>query len=254
MHTTFCDGRNTPEEMVLSAIKKGFKTIGFSGHSYAKYYKDCCMNCQKTAAYMRTIASLKEKYKDIIKIYAGVERDIYSPIYKTRFDYSIGSVHYIRKEDDYLPVDFKPDIFTDTINKLFDGDVYSLAENYYKEISNVVNATGCNIIGHFDLITKFNENDCLFDTSNERYINAWQKAVDSLLIYGIPFEINFGAISRGYRSQPYPAPGIRRYIAEHGGCFVLSSDAHSAENIGFGFDEWEERLRAEGLRIVELTF
>ena len=26
MHTTFCDGKNTPEEMVLSAIDKGLET------------------------------------------------------------------------------------------------------------------------------------------------------------------------------------------------------------------------------------
>ncbi len=31
-HTVFCDGRNTPEEVVLSAIEKGFSAIGFSGH------------------------------------------------------------------------------------------------------------------------------------------------------------------------------------------------------------------------------
>ena len=30
MHTTFCDGKNTPEEIVLYAIDKGFSAIGFS--------------------------------------------------------------------------------------------------------------------------------------------------------------------------------------------------------------------------------
>ena len=33
-HTTFCDGKNTPEEIVLEAIKKGFGAIGFSGHCH----------------------------------------------------------------------------------------------------------------------------------------------------------------------------------------------------------------------------
>ncbi len=31
-HTTYCDGKNTPEEIVLCAIEKGFTSIGFSGH------------------------------------------------------------------------------------------------------------------------------------------------------------------------------------------------------------------------------
>ena len=33
-HTTYCDGRDTPVEMIESAIAQGFDSIGFSGHSY----------------------------------------------------------------------------------------------------------------------------------------------------------------------------------------------------------------------------
>ena len=33
-HTTYCDGNNSPEEMVLDAISAGFNVLGFSGHSY----------------------------------------------------------------------------------------------------------------------------------------------------------------------------------------------------------------------------
>ena len=31
-HTTFCDGKNTPQEIVEGAIQKRFDAIGFSGH------------------------------------------------------------------------------------------------------------------------------------------------------------------------------------------------------------------------------
>ena len=31
-HTTWCDGSDTPEDVVLSAIGKGFSAIGFSSH------------------------------------------------------------------------------------------------------------------------------------------------------------------------------------------------------------------------------
>jgi len=33
-HSTFCDGKNTPEEIVLAAIDKGFDVIGLSGHGH----------------------------------------------------------------------------------------------------------------------------------------------------------------------------------------------------------------------------
>ena len=32
-HTTYCDGKNTAEEMVQKAIELGFKSLGFSGHA-----------------------------------------------------------------------------------------------------------------------------------------------------------------------------------------------------------------------------
>lgn len=33
-HSTFCDGKDTPEEMVLTVMEKGFSSVGFSGHAY----------------------------------------------------------------------------------------------------------------------------------------------------------------------------------------------------------------------------
>ena len=32
-HTTYCDGKNTAEEMVQKAIELGFRSLGFSGHA-----------------------------------------------------------------------------------------------------------------------------------------------------------------------------------------------------------------------------
>ena len=33
MHTVFCDGKNTPEEILEKAIELGFDSIGFSSHA-----------------------------------------------------------------------------------------------------------------------------------------------------------------------------------------------------------------------------
>lgn len=33
-HTCFCDGKDTPEEMIQEALKRGFDSLGFSMHSY----------------------------------------------------------------------------------------------------------------------------------------------------------------------------------------------------------------------------
>ena len=96
----------------------------------------------------------------------------------------------------------------------------------------------CDIIGHFDLLTKFAEQDPYFDLQHPRYVKAWQTAADQLLKTGKPFEINTGAISRGYRTEPYPAKDIRDYIRARGGKLILSSDSHAKDTIAYRFGEY----------------
>lgn len=42
-HTTFSDGRNSPEEMVLSAIGMVMSTLGISDHSYTSFDESYCI-------------------------------------------------------------------------------------------------------------------------------------------------------------------------------------------------------------------
>ena len=78
----------------------------------------------------------------------------------------------------------------------------------------------------------------MFDEQDERYLAAARHAVDVLIPKGVLFEINTGAISRGYRDAPYPAAPIYDYIREKGGKFILSGDTPRAENLCYAFDEW----------------
>lgn len=239
MHTCYCDGKNTPEEMVQSAIEKGLSTVGISGHSYTFFDTSYCMQKADIPRYLAECRYLRAKYFDQIHVLCGVEQDYYSEYPTDDFDYVIGSVHYIKVEGEYIPVDESIEILRAAVQKHFDGDVYALCEAYFATVADVVNKTDCDIIGHFDLISKFIEKEPLFDVTHPRYVAAWQKAVDELLKRNVPFEINTGAISRGYRTQPYPSEEMREYIREKGGRFVLSSDAHSTDAIACGFEEFE---------------
>ena len=77
-HTTFCDGKNSAEEMIESAIEHGFDVFGFSGHSYTPFDESYCMSLEGTKEYKHTVKALAEKYKSKIKILCGVEQDFFS--------------------------------------------------------------------------------------------------------------------------------------------------------------------------------
>ncbi len=240
MHTVYCDGADTPEDMVLAAIEKGLKTVGISGHSYTFFDESYCMQKGEVPRYIAELRYLRAKYFDRIHVLCGVEQDYYSAYPTDAFDYVIGSVHYLKVGEDYIPVDESVEILNSAVEKYFGGDIYALCELYFETVADIVNKTACDIIGHFDLISKFIEREPLFDVNHPRYVAAWQKAADELLKTGVPFEINTGAVSRGYRTEPYPGREMLGYIREHGGRFVLSSDAHSAGNIGYQFEKYEE--------------
>ena len=80
VHSTYCDGKSTLEETVLAAIEKGIRHLGFSGHSYTPFDEGYCMSPSDTKRYVAEIKTLKEKYKDKIKIYCGIEKDVFSDI------------------------------------------------------------------------------------------------------------------------------------------------------------------------------
>ena len=248
VHTHFCHGENSPEEMVQAAIQAGMEAIGMVAHSYTDFEQSYCMRPEDVDIYRAEITALKEKYQRKIRILCGIEQDYYSSEPTDGYDYVIGSVHYVKAGDAYLSVDEKEEKFLSAVENYFGGDIYAFAECYYDTVARLGELSP-DIIGHFDLVTKFNEGDRLFDTAHPRYKAAWQKAADVLLPLHIPFEINVGAISRGYRTTPYPSADILSYIKDRGGSVILSSDSHQKDTLCYQFDRWEAWAKELGLTI-----
>lgn len=237
VHTRYSDGKHSLEVTVLKAIEKGMAAIGISDHSALDFDKQYCMAEENIPLYKAEIAQLREKYADKIEIHCGIEQDSFSRMTTEGYEYVIGSVHYLKIGEEYLPVDETPELLTAAVDKYFTGDIYSYIEEYYRAVGEVISVTCADIIGHFDLISKFNENAEMFDTQHPRYLAAWKAAADKLLETGKLFEVNTGAISRGYRVTPYPSTEIMDYLHERGASFILSSDSHSANGLCCEFEK-----------------
>ena len=88
-------------------------------------------------------------------------------------------MHYLKTGDSFVAVDDTAEILTDLRDSFFGGDIYALCAAYYETVSSVCKVTGCDIIGHFDLIRKFNEDGSLFDAQDPRYRAVWMSARDA---------------------------------------------------------------------------
>lgn len=240
-HTQFCDGKNTAEEMLLSAIDKGFSAIGFSGHSQIES-SFWSMTKEKEIEYFKEIARLKEKYQDKIKVFCGLEQDMVSPPLMYPYDYVIGSKHRVKVNGEYYGIDSSKDSCRKFISELFDGSFEKYAKVYYDDLVNVVSVTKADVIGHVDLITKFCEVDNIALT--DEYYRYAEDAVKQLCKTGKPFEINTGAMGRGYRTSPYPDKKLLKIIFQQGASIMINSDCHEKSKIDYGF-EMAENLAKE---------
>ncbi len=239
VHSTYCDGKSSLRENIDAAIKRGMDVIGLSGHSYiegAKY----CMSLEGTNDYLNELSLLKSEYSDRITVLCGLEKDYYSDDDEGKFDYVIGSLHFVTDGINKYDVDHTPEITRGIINNVYSGDEMSYCEAYFSLLGGLFDRVNADIIGHFDLINKFAECGIAFDTKNLRYVKACTDALDSLLIRKVPFEINTGAMSRGRRTAPYPSKEVLKYIKEKGGSIILNSDSHDAKNLCYAFDMAKE--------------
>ena len=242
-HTTYCDGVSSPLEMADEAIRLGLSELGFSSHSPLEG-EDWCLPAGRALEYFDEISALRERYKERIKIFVGIEQDYMSEKIDLPFDYIIGSVHSVETAIGERAVDISSEDVAITVEKYFGGDVYTFSEAYYERVGDVVAVTGCDIIGHFDLVTKFTERGVPIDELHPRYVAAQDKALDKLLSTNAVFEVNTGAMARGYRALPYPNSRVLRRIAEAGRPVVVNSDCHSKEGLTFGFEYVKDILSA----------
>lgn len=256
-HTTYCDGKNTAREMIEAAIEKGFISLGFSGHSPMKEKNDWTMSTESLKRYKDEINALKGEYAGKIDILCGIELDSdYSGVNPEDFDYAIGSVHQLKKDGVFYDVDYSAEMLTKAVDEFFGGSFNKMSEFYYNSLADFVVSEKVDVVGHIDLITKFNITEPLFDEDDKVYQMLVCNAVDRILAAkpDIFFEVNTGAMYRKGKKLPYPAPFILEHICKKGGKITLTSDSHCCESIDFAFDASVEICKSCGFdRIYYIT-
>ena len=252
-HSTMCDGKNTLQDMASAACAQGLTTLGFTGHSYTQRDREYCMSPSRTAQYKATISKLKTEYKGKVDILCGIEWDILSEDKRTGYDYWIGSAHHLygKNTGKYYEIDFRPQDLHDCIYDDFDGDPLAAVEAYFAEVEKVA-ALKPDILAHIDLIKKLNAEGEFFDEEAPRYKAAALKALQAAKENGCLLEVNTGGVYRGYRKDFYPGPWLLGEWNKMGGKVIITSDAHDASSLTYGFDEAAAALKAAGFASVEV--
>lgn len=256
IHTTYCDGNNSMEDMVLAAIAEGLEAIGFTAHN-PLIGESWTMEAGQQKAYRNEVKQLSEKYRDRIKIYTGMEVDFlpdvgFNPLIKEEIhtlDYWIGSVHAIARWTDgpYWYVDSGHEDFKRGLDHFFHGDGKRAVTQYYEQLTAMVQQGNPTIIGHMDLVKKNNQQLQFFHESDSWYrelVDGFLKVVgksSSIL------EINTGGVRRYGSSCFYPSPWILDRIRDLDLPWTLNGDSHDKDGLTFYYRETETLLKEKGM-------
>jgi len=247
-HTLYCDGRSTVEEHVKRALELGFHSLGFSGHGYVPYtgvYYG--MTPDVAVKYRNDVKIAKIHYAGRLNIFLGLENDSVNLQSTDGYDYTIGSVHNIKCGGRYYSVDSHADTVARAIAREFGGDGLAYAQAYYDAVYDFTSVKRADILGHIDLVRRFNEGGGpFFDENSGQYRSCAGRALEMAVRSGYYIEVSTAPIFKQISDETYPANFLLRLAKELGARVIVNSDAHRAQYLGFAFDKAEAALRAAG--------
>lgn len=247
-HTKRCKhAQGTDEEYVLEAIRNGFDEIGFSDHSPWPLHDGensrIRMELDEFEDYRQSVLYLKEKYKDQIRIWLGLECE------------------YLEDRMDWL-AEFKREKGLDYIilGNHFDNEIVS--EKYfghYRDLDHCLERYAYTTIkgiesglylylAHPDLFMKTYRNwDPRFEELSLKILRKCKE-------YGMPVEVNLAGVRDSDKwFCGYPCPEFWQLVAQVKNDVVIGLDAHAPQN----FQETDiirktkDDLEAMGLHVLD---
>ncbi len=260
-HSHYCDGQGQISEVVEAAIAAGLTEVGISSHAPLPFETDWTMPPSRLADYVAEVRGIQERFADRISVLFGAEIDFIpdadveryqrDEIFPLGFDYFVGSVHFLGRRNPPRAFDGTEAEFRDILNEEYDGDIAAMTADYYRRMRQVLTIPGVKIIGHLDLIKRWNVQQTYF-SGDERW---YQEAVDETLVAiaasGLIVELNTAGWRKGL-GAPYPSAGILRRMRALRIPVTVNSDSHTPADVDAGFNEAHSFLAELGIRPVSL--
>ncbi len=240
MHSYHSGDSDTPmEDQIRAALSLGLSSVCFTEHLDMDWPYQNTPDLEPgtfdldLAAYRQEYLRLRDKYRDRLDIFYGVELGL-QPHLGDRlgaftadhpeFDFILGSTHVSRQMDPYYSIFFEGRTEEEAYRTYFTDSLLSLRA--FHQIDSY---------GHMDYVVRYGPNQDRF-YSYERYRDVIDPILDLLLEHDIALEINTAGLSKGL-SQCNPCTGIiRRYRQMGGRKITVGADAHAPAGIAAGFD------------------
>ncbi|AEO60680.1 hypothetical protein MYCTH_2069574 [Thermothelomyces thermophilus ATCC 42464] len=267
----FCPGhaKDQLEDIILHAIKVGYKTIGLTEHMPRTELSDLYPEeldpspeetlaslAPRHEAYLAEARRLQQKYASQIHVLIGFEgewiRPAYGPLIRSlaadpAVDYFVGSIHHARG----VPIDLDAPTYADAV-RACGGTERALFAAYFDEQFAMLEAVRPRVVGHFDLVRLFSSAPGRSLRRGKGGEEVWARVVRNLECvrrYGGWLECNTSALRKGL-AEPYPQREIAEEWVRMGGRFTFADDSHGIAQVATNYRRGLDYL--EGLGVKEV--
>jgi len=244
---------------VEKAIALQFNHLGFSAHAPISTHYNFTLTEEEIPAFLNEVEHFQKKYSQL-KIFKGLECDYIPGItkdfsyYKTNYqlDYIIGGVHLLKvpnSEDLWFIDGPKRDTYDAGIARFFNHDIKKAVICFWEQTYEMIETQEFDIIAHLDKIKMHNQ-DRFFKEDEDWYLKLVDHAIELIVKKQIIVEINSRGIYRLRCKNFYPSDYILEKLAKAKVQFIISSDAHKAEELDLYYVEAKNKLRSYGIETL----
>ncbi|MDR2968042.1 MAG: histidinol-phosphatase [Tannerellaceae bacterium] len=258
-HSTFCDGRSSPEDFLKFAISGKFRAYGFSSHSPLPFETFWNMSAVDMPEYLTECDRLKKKYEHLIEIYTGLEIDYLDETYNPSIpyfrelplDYRIASVHFLPlsgnlTESNMVCIDGSYEEFARSVDLHYEGDIRKITERYYQSVYAMLEAGGFDIVGHPDKIYQNGHLYPGFTMDADWYREPLMACLELIAQKGYIVEINTKNLIR--KQQLFPHVRYLPLLKKMHIPVMVNSDCHYPDLVNDGRPEAFKLLKNLGFR------
>lgn len=250
VHTRRCrHAQGSVEDVLAAARQRGLRYLGFAEH--LPLPSALVDHDPRAASYAMPEAELPDYVAEVMAVAAderdrgprvllGVEADLHPGneahvrrlLSSARFDFVLGSVHYI---DGWAFDD--PDL----IEGYDRWDPDRLWARYFEDLAAAAASGIADAIAHPDLPKKFG---CSPRTDPRELYEAFADAVADA---GVAVEVSTAGLRKPC-AEIYPAPDLLAALNRRGVPVTIGSDAHAPDEVGYAYDAAVAALIAAGYR------